>query len=641
MKMTRARYTARANEKLSVGKRRMSVAEEIRALNDGCCYCITLFVILQVHLFVLLHETGILMKEGKEQERLLRRFYHLLKAADPQSQEISGLFGYANNLEKLQESCKYFCGPVELMKLRVIGYMSRISCLGIYFEECGIPAFVEKLPDPAKLIAKSIPEYSSMDRAKKIEKELFHLGECDDEDICMFTMAYYRFLSVDNGATPIIGGYRLAYVWKWMNSLLSNRIPSVIIEALQIIRRLSSLRVRMKFENDIKTNSLLTLNSFVPLPALNESSQMAHSLLNPCSSDWIPRVFARGSICSIAILAFECLQKLSSNHLEAFNYLLSQNRIMEKVMSYLLGNWSEDERKAIFPGSKFLGANCADVFSSGGVNFQQMSDGLYCEEESFQKMIARFQLCAVLIVKNWLARQLSDSINGVMKRNVMGKIASLLCCTANEHLRLEATKAIISGWSAISINAHIRPICKKRGEEVIHSYKCLDEPVRKELKEMLMEVCEEEGVIDSLLAHIAPEVSKHTLKAKKEQRMKNRLKAKCDRNLCPVCQMFTDSELDDEKQETESNVDFEEETNEKVENANEIINEIPINVVKKHDEEYYATLLECLNARGQSANEFAKLAFNSECISCTFINYDRSYDIEDKCYEAELEREGL
>eukprot|EP00770_Monocercomonoides_exilis_P005370 MONOS_5342.1-p1 / transcript=MONOS_5342.1 / gene=MONOS_5342 / organism=Monocercomonoides_exilis_PA203 / gene_product=unspecified product / transcript_product=unspecified product / location=Mono_scaffold00154:43976-45962(-) / protein_length=542 / sequence_SO=supercontig / SO=protein_coding / is_pseudo=false len=541
MKMTRARYTARANEKLSVGKRRMSVAEEIRALNDG-----------------------ILMKEGKEQERLLRRFYHLLKAADPQSQEISGLFGYANNLEKLQESCKYFCGPVELMKLRVIGYMSRISCLGIYFEECGIPAFVEKLPDPAKLIAKSIPEYSSMDRAKKIEKELFHLGECDDEDICMFTMAYYRFLSVDNGATPIIGGYRLAYVWKWMNSLLSNRIPSVIIEALQIIRRLSSLRVRM-----------------------------------------------------------------------------NQNRIMEKVMSYLLGNWSEDERKAIFPGSKFLGANCADVFSSGGVNFQQMSDGLYCEEESFQKMIARFQLCAVLIVKNWLARQLSDSINGVMKRNVMGKIASLLCCTANEHLRLEATKAIISGWSAISINAHIRPICKKRGEEVIHSYKCLDEPVRKELKEMLMEVCEEEGVIDSLLAHIAPEVSKHTLKAKKEQRMKNRLKAKCDRNLCPVCQMFTDSELDDEKQETESNVDFEEETNEKVENANEIINEIPINVVKKHDEEYYATLLECLNARGQSANEFAKLAFNSECISCTFINYDRSYDIEDKCYEAELEREGL
>eukprot|EP00770_Monocercomonoides_exilis_P005921 MONOS_5893.1-p1 / transcript=MONOS_5893.1 / gene=MONOS_5893 / organism=Monocercomonoides_exilis_PA203 / gene_product=unspecified product / transcript_product=unspecified product / location=Mono_scaffold00177:88993-90929(+) / protein_length=595 / sequence_SO=supercontig / SO=protein_coding / is_pseudo=false len=571
-------------------------------------------------------------KEIGELEPLLIRFYHLLKIAKHQSYIFFYAWDERDIINKLKDSFGAIESPREVLTARVLGEISQILCLSGDLEEEEYEMDMGNLSEPAKRLAKSISLFSGEERYETIDEELVALGECDDEDICLNTIAYYRYLSVDNGATPFIGECTCVLVGKWLYYLLSNSIHSVIVEALKMTKKLSSLRVYLKLGNTVKTNTILTLDSFIPDPNAFNSRQASVGLPKCNSSDWIPPVCSRGAICCMALQAFECLCRLSADHVLAFAHILTcQNRIVEKVFCYLFGSWTEEEWKAIFPGSRFLDASCPDIYSSGGANFQHMIDGLYCEEQSVQKMISKFQMCAIMFIRCWLAKQAYESITRCMKRDVMRRIASLFCDTTNDKLKLEAAKALLDGWVCVSSMARIRPLQVNVGKEEVRNYTCLPRSLRGELKAMLAEACEEEGVIDMLNAHLTPSLSEDAVKAKKDERIRRRLKAKCDPSICPVCAMHADADVNYNEMGREAGREKEM----KVKDTEEQFNGLLDSTVKK-EEKYFELLKKCLNAGGISSNDHSKLQYNQDWVNYYYVNDE---DVVDGYVESENEEE--
>ncbi|KAH7831233.1 uncharacterized protein MONOS_16746 [Monocercomonoides exilis] len=475
---------------------------------------------------------------------------------------------------------------------------------------------MRKLSKPAKRLAKSISLFSEEERYEDIDYELGHLCEQDDEDICLNTIAYYRYQTVKYGGTPIIGEERHAFVGNWLFNLLSNKYHSVVIETIKMTKKLSSLRVYLIFGKTVKKNNILALDSFLPDPNAFNSKQASAGLPKCNSSDWIPPVYSRGAICCMAFQAFECLCRLSAKHIYAFVHILTcQDRIVEKVFCYLFGSWTEEEWKAIFPGSRFLDASCPDIYSSGGANFQHMIDGLYCEEQSVQKMISKFQMCAIMFIRCFLVKQTYESITRCMKRDVMRRIASLFCDTTNDKLRLEAAKALLDGWVCVSLEAQIRPLREDVDEEDIENYSCLPQPLRGELKAMLAEACEEEGVIDTLNAHLAPNLSEDVVKAKKDERIRRRLKAKCDPSICPVCAMYADADINYNEMGREDKKEKEK----RVKDTEVQFHDLLDSTVKE-EEKYFGLLKKCMNAGEMSSNVYSKILFGDDWASYYYID---------------------
>ncbi|KAH7816821.1 uncharacterized protein MONOS_1593 [Monocercomonoides exilis] len=383
------------------------------------------------------------------------------------------------------------------------------------------------------------------------------------------------------------------------------------MEALEIAEKLSSFKISMKLNNDVDENSLLTIDSFIPVPNPNDSSQTFPEPPNGNSSCWTPPVYLHGPVCSIAIKAFECLQSLASYQRKAFDYLFqNMDNVVQKALGYLLGNWTEDDWKAIFSGSKFFDASCDDIYSSGEANFQQMADGLFCEEESIKAMITKFQLCAVKCVSSWLERQTRESITRCTERDVMRRIASLLCETTNDQLKLSASDALIGGWARSFPAARTQSLFRKAMGYDTMGDKCLPQPFRGELTAMMNDVCEEEGVIDVLHARIAPFFTDRKLKAKNEEQIKRRLCTKCDPRICMVCAMFENK--DQEKVEAEQLVKDEKEEKEEEEEEEEdaaSYYEFKEREMKSIDESY-EQLFDCISAGGMSLNEYAKYQYN-------------------------------
>ncbi|KAH7820049.1 uncharacterized protein MONOS_7576 [Monocercomonoides exilis] len=541
--------------------------------------------------------------------------------------------GYQDDemIEKLKNICGTIQSPREELATRVLGGMSRLLCLSSNYEEGMCEMDMENLSESAKRLVKSMSLFTGEERCDTAEDELVDLYDCDDEDICLNTIAYYRFISIDSGATPYIGEALCALVGKWLHGLLSKKIHSVIIETLKMTTKLSALKVYLKLGDTVKTSSILTLDSFVPDPnAFNFKPGSIES--SKCNfSDWIPPIYSRGAICSIALKAFECLCMLSTQHVNAYAHIFTcQERIMEKVFCYLFGSWTEEEWKAIFPGSKFFGANCSDIYSSGGANFQRMIDGLFCEEKSIQKMIKKFQICAVMFIRCWLEKQTNESISRCMRGDIMRRIAFLLCDSDNDKMKLEASKALLNGWACLSSSARIRPLHVNVYREDARNYSCLPQSLRRELKAILAEACEEEGVIDMLNAHFAHNLSEDIVTAQKDERIRRRLNAKCDPNICPVCALFADADLDynemgrEDKKENEKRVkDTKAQFDDNLES-------------KFKGEELFAFLKDCLDACEMSSNEYSKIRFNYSWSNYYYVNDE---DVEEVYEESENEDE--
>eukprot|EP00770_Monocercomonoides_exilis_P004187 MONOS_4168.1-p1 / transcript=MONOS_4168.1 / gene=MONOS_4168 / organism=Monocercomonoides_exilis_PA203 / gene_product=unspecified product / transcript_product=unspecified product / location=Mono_scaffold00107:25946-27897(+) / protein_length=600 / sequence_SO=supercontig / SO=protein_coding / is_pseudo=false len=569
-------------------------------------------------------------KEVGEIEPQMRKLYHLLKLLK------SGLYGLFNDLqdakmiEKLIDNCGNFQSPREVLTARVLGGISRILCLSYDFDEEEYEMDMGNLSEPAKRLAKSIPLFSGEERYKTIDDELVALGECDDEDICLNTIAYYRYLSIDNGCTPVIGEYSCALIGKWLYSLLSHSIHSVIIETLKTVKKLSSLKVYLKLGKTVKTNNVLTLDSFIPNPNASNTKQASVGSSKFNSSDWVPPVYSHGAICSVALKAFHCLCRLSAKHVSAFAHILTcQDRIVEKVFFYLFGSWTEEEWKAIFPGSRFLEESCCDIYSSGGANFQHMIDGQYCEELSVRKMISKFQMCAIMFIRCWFVRQSYEAVNRCMKRDVMRRIASLLCYSDSDKMKLEAAKALLNGWACLSSNAHMRKLTVKKRIVFLEYSECLSHPLRKELIAKLAEACEEEGVIDMLNAHLTPNLSADVVKAKKDERIKRRLNAKCDPSICPVCAMFVDADIN----YNEIGREDEKEREKKVIYLKTQFQDLLDSKVK--GKEYFELLNKCINAGDMSSNEYSQLEYQYDWVS-SFID-DKTND--QCCEDSESEED--
>ncbi|KAH7817255.1 uncharacterized protein MONOS_3719 [Monocercomonoides exilis] len=508
-------------------------------------------------------------------------------------------------IEKLKTICGRIQSPREVLTARVLGGMSRLLCLS-HCREGGMHRMdMENLSESAKRLVKSMSLFTGEERCNTVDDELADLCDCDDEDTCLNTIAYYRFASIDSGATPYIGEALRALVGKWLYGLLSNKIHSVILETLKMTTRLSALKVYLKLGDTVKTNSILTLDSFIPDPnAFNSKPASIES--SKCNfSDWIPPIYSRGAICSIALKAFECLCVLSTQHANAYAHVFTcQERIMEKIFCYLFGSWNEEEWKAIFPGSKFFGANCSDIYSSGGANFQRMIDGQYCEEKSIQKMIKKFQTCAVMFIRSWLEKQTNESISRCLKRDVMRRIAFLLCDSDNDKMKLEAAKVLLNGWACSSSDARIRPLQVNVYEEDARNYSCLSQSLCRELKAMLAEACEEEGVIDMMNARFADIFTEDIVKAKKHEQIKRRMNAKCDPNICPVCALLSNAEINNKEMGKE---DEKEKEKKVIYPKNPFIQFLNL---KFQGEELFAFLKNCLDVGEMSSNDYSMFQYN-------------------------------
>ncbi|KAH7829510.1 uncharacterized protein MONOS_3696 [Monocercomonoides exilis] len=274
------------------------------------------------------------------------------------------------------------------------------------------------------------------------------------------------------------------------------------------------------------------------------------------------------------------------------------------------------------------------MFSSGGANFQQMDNGLYCEEKSAKEMILHFREIVVKCFRIWISIPISLGITKFIKRDVLGRIAFLLCETASDTTREEAEKALSSAWANLSSNAHIVPHLKRIDEYDLKQHDCLPQPLRESLTRMLMEVCEEEGVIDILWGHITLFDSKDHLDAESEKRMKDRMKANCDLKMCPICAMYSNTNIDqeekeeeeeEEKEEEEEEIKKEEETKEQGENHNTDDGkyfESP--ELTSYKECSLKPLAECLNAGRISKNAYERMRYNA-------FNFFYFWTKEDKC----------
>ncbi|KAH7824895.1 uncharacterized protein MONOS_9097 [Monocercomonoides exilis] len=580
----------------------------------------------------------IMRKEVSELEPQLRRLYHLQKSFKPRFSGFSDYWQDREITKKLEQRSAKFGSPCEVLAARVLVGMGTNFCprnlnAEHFQKEKG------NISESAMRLANFISMQSSDERIFSIEDELAHLNECDDEDICLNTISFYKNATVNYGATPFIGEYANALIGKWLHGLLSNSIHSVIVEALKMVKKLSSLKVYMKFGKAVQTNNILTLNSFIPDPSAFNSAQASIGSSTCNSPEWIPPVYSRGAVCSIALKAFECLCRLSADHVSAFAHVFTcQDRIVEKALCYLFGSWSEDEWKAIFPGSRFLDGGCTDIYSSGCANFQHMIDGLYCEEKSIEKMISKFQLCTVTLIKIGLVKQSSETIVRCMRGDVMRRIASLLCNTTNEKLRVVAAKTLLDGWACLSSSAHIRPIEVRVREVYPKSYECLPEQLRGELKVILADACEEEGVIDVLHSHFVPLLSGNVLRAEKEERMRKRLDAKCDPKLCPVCGMYPNDggDGDDDAAAREREEDSEREKNVKVK---EKANEPQVNGILElevEEETCFTQLVQCLDAGEMSSNEYSQYEYQYDPIGYWYVDDE---DVENAYVESENEEE--
>ncbi|KAH7831328.1 uncharacterized protein MONOS_8307 [Monocercomonoides exilis] len=594
----------------------------------------------------------IMTKEGEKMKRSLKRLYHLSKIVDPRDYAIDDCFSDENFKQKLENDCGSFLKPIELVAARVLGHISRILCFGGGDEENELPLYADNLSESTKLLVKSIPYFSSEDRYETIENELSALGKCNDEDICTFTTACIRPYSVDCGATPLIGCETPAKIWKWLNGYLSNSNISVIADALQLAKSFYSLEIKLKLGKDVKTNNLLAVDSFLPFPYHFISLKSPFEATNCDSSDWIPPAYHRGPICSVAIKAFRCLGRFAESCESVYIQLFTlHDGIVEKVLSYLDSSWTEDEWKAIFTGSKFFGADCIDIYSSGGANFQKMADGLFCEEESIKQMISKFQTAAVKCVGFWLSKQVYEVITRITKKDLLRQIASLMCNATRDKLRSESMATLLYAYASLSSGANVRPLHRNKSNEQNFNReenKCLPQPLRGKLLAVLAEACEEEGVIDFAYAQIAPVTSEHarSFEAKESEKIRRRLKAKCDPKICPVCALLESSDAEDDGTEPDTEPDSEEDEEEKEEkkdinkhrykyNNNHIDEGINTKAIEK-EKEWKKVLFECLNRGEMSANDFSKFIYSNYEVNVSFVNEAEESEGEE---EEEEERE--
>lgn len=236
---------------------------------------------------------------------------------------------------------------------------------------------------------------------------------------------------------------------------------------------------------------------------------------------------------------------------------------MENVLSYLDSSWTEDEWKATFAWSEFFGTDCIDIYSSGGANFQKMEDGLFCEEENIKQMISKFQTADVIFVGFWLSKQVYEVITRIAKKDLLRQIASLMCNATRDKLRSESMATLLYPYASLSSSAKVRQLHrnKSNGQNCkIEENKCLPQPLRGKLLAVLVEACEEEGVIDFAYAQIAPVTSEHarSFEAKESEKIRRRLKAKCDPKICPVCALLESSDTEDDGTDPDTEPDSEE-----------------------------------------------------------------------------------
>ncbi|KAH7818226.1 uncharacterized protein MONOS_11961 [Monocercomonoides exilis] len=203
---------------------------------------------------VLLEE--IILAEGMKLEKLMKRLYHLLKIIDPHSSNHYDYKTFISFKKKLKEVCGNLDKPIELLAARVLGYSIRIVCFDGDLTENDFSKDIARLSKPAQHLAMSIPFFHTESMYDIIEDELAELGKCKDEDICLLTLAYLRAVTIDYGATPYIGEYEPAKIGEWLYGLLSNSIPSVIMEALEIVKELSTLKIILDLSDGSNYNSL-------------------------------------------------------------------------------------------------------------------------------------------------------------------------------------------------------------------------------------------------------------------------------------------------------------------------------------------------------------------------------------------------
>ncbi|KAH7820308.1 uncharacterized protein MONOS_6282 [Monocercomonoides exilis] len=196
-------------------------------------------------------------------------------------------------------------------------------------------------------------------------------------------------------------------------------------------------------DEDASTNSLLAIELFAPAPNPPDILLQSQSTHSNCSSGWVPSV---------------------EQHRALMQLLMSEERIVEKVKSYLFGSWSEESWKAIFGGSKFSDDNDnderANMYSADGANFQQMADGLFCEEESKQEMMMDCCEIAVKAFGRWPSIPILQGILKFIERDLLSQIAFLLCEAASDTLGDEAAKALLNAWATLSRMPILFPIFK-------------------------------------------------------------------------------------------------------------------------------------------------------------------------------------
>ncbi|KAH7823403.1 uncharacterized protein MONOS_4690 [Monocercomonoides exilis] len=549
----------------------------------------------------------ILLKEKKFLDKPLKRLYHLLKVVDPKDYNIQSFCDDINFMKELKTICGRFQKPIELLAARTLGHVTRIVCfyIGSLSDEVSVDA--ENLPESTKRLIKSIPCFCEVNKSFTIEDELDHLGECEDEDICLYTIAIFRSMTINCGCTPLIGCEKPDKIGKWLHGLLSNGIHSVILDALDLLRIYFSYNIILDCGEDANTNSLLAIDSFAPAPNLLGIPQQSQSPHSSSSSGWVPPVYSKGPVCSIALSAFQCLCSITREQHRAFVQLLtSEEIIVEKVKSYLFGSWAEESWKAIFRGSKFNDDDeRVNIYSTSGANFQQMVDGLFCEEKSVQEMMMSFRETAVKCFGRWLSVPISQSIQKFFKRDLLSQIAFLLCEATSDTLRDEAAKALLNAWAILSSNAHIVPHLKRIYKYDLKRYACLSQQSRGRLSAMLADACEEEGVMDVLLGHIARNEYDERREVKKEEQIKARMKAKCDLKICPVCAMYAEANTNREEEEEEEAFGM---------NRSSDVNKDPddFQLWKRNVEVYLKPLAECLDASRMSSNEYTKMLFESD-----------------------------
>ncbi|KAH7828178.1 uncharacterized protein MONOS_5557 [Monocercomonoides exilis] len=442
-----------------------------------------------------------MLKEGKALEKQLRRLYHLLKIVDPKDNDIQNFWDDSSFMKKLKTICGKFQKPVELLAARTLGHVSRMICFNRDSSSDEMSVDDENLPEQEMHLVKSIPCFFMDDKSYTAEDELAHLGECDDEDICLFTTAIFRRFTINCESTPFFGSEDPDIIGKWLHGLLSNAIHSVVLDSLDMLSDYFNSKIILDCGKDANANSLLAIDSFISAPNPSGFLQHSQAQLNIYPSGWMPPVYSKGPVCSIALRAFQCLCRATSEQHGAFVQLLtSQKRIVKKVKSYLFGSWTEENWKALFPGSKFCDDNDdkPNAFSSGRANFQRMEDGLFCEEESIKEMILRFREVSMKCFRMWLSIPILKGITKFIKRDLIERIAFLLCETASDMLRGEAAKALLNVWAALSSNAHIISHLKRIYVYDFKRYSCISQPLRGRLNAMLVEVLEEEDVMDVL-----------------------------------------------------------------------------------------------------------------------------------------------